>query len=233
MSTQNLQAIIEAAFDNRDEVNLETTGEIREFDPETTNNYELGFRSNWFGRRLGIDLNLFYTQWNDQQVQQLTENGADSFTANAAESELYGAELETRYQLASTLRGYASVGLVHTEFLDYINGRNNFTGNQFGRAPEKTASTGLEWRPTLLGSPNWLLTTSLNYTEGAFAFPENDPRQRSDSHAVWDMKAGYDAPRPAQPRLRHLPHLRSAHGLQSRRRPARAVRPATPDRLAV
>lgn len=174
---------------------LVTTGEIREFDPETTNNYELGFRSNWFGRRLGIDLNLFYTQWNDQQVQQLTENGADSFTANAAESELYGAELETRYQLASTLRGYASVGLVHTEFLDYINGRNNFTGNQFGRAPEKTASTGLEWRPTLLGSPNWLLTTSLNYTEGAFAFPENDPRQRSDSHAVWDMKAGYDAPR--------------------------------------
>ncbi len=30
MSTQHLQATIEAAFDNRDEVNLQTQGEIRD-----------------------------------------------------------------------------------------------------------------------------------------------------------------------------------------------------------
>ena len=42
MSTQNLQATIEAAFDNRDEVNLQTTGEIRDAVNEALNLMDKG-----------------------------------------------------------------------------------------------------------------------------------------------------------------------------------------------
>lgn len=42
MSTQNLQATIEAAFDNRDEVNLQTTGEIRDAVNEALNLMDRG-----------------------------------------------------------------------------------------------------------------------------------------------------------------------------------------------
>ncbi|NNF79784.1 MAG: 2,3,4,5-tetrahydropyridine-2,6-dicarboxylate N-succinyltransferase [Rhizobiales bacterium] len=42
MSTQNLQATIDAAFDNRDEVNLQTTGEIRDAVNEALNLMDKG-----------------------------------------------------------------------------------------------------------------------------------------------------------------------------------------------
>ena len=57
---------------------LFTTGEIKTFGPETTYNYETGLRSQWLKRRLNVDLNVFYIQWKDQQIQQRTEDSNDS-----------------------------------------------------------------------------------------------------------------------------------------------------------
>ncbi len=57
MSTQDLQATIEAAFDNRDEVNLQTTGEIRD--------------------AVGEALNLM-----DKGEARVAEKGADGWTVN-------------------------------------------------------------------------------------------------------------------------------------------------------
>jgi outer membrane receptor protein involved in Fe transport len=171
---------------------LFTTGEIKTFEPETTFNYETGLRTAWLNRRLNVDLNVFTIQWRDQQVQQRTEDGSDSFTANAARSELRGLELESRFRIGRRLRGYTSLGLVKTEFKDYVNNGVDLSGNEFGRAPRTTGSVGFTWQPQFFGAQRWFVGSSLNYTAASFAFPDNDARERSDAATVWDGRVGYD-----------------------------------------
>lgn len=62
------------------------------YDPETAWNYELGFKSSFFNRRLTANVAAFYFDWKDQQTQIF--NGNFVVTVNAPRSRSVGGELE-------------------------------------------------------------------------------------------------------------------------------------------
>ncbi|MEM9758432.1 MAG: TonB-dependent receptor [Pseudomonadota bacterium] len=125
---------------------------INEFDPEFVTNYELAFRSRWLDNRMTVNANLFYTEWEDQQVV-VPSAFLDSRLAlveNAGESEVYGMELSVSYQASEDLNVYATLGLLETEFLDFpfaeVPGPfENIAGNSFNNAPNTTFSAGLSY----------------------------------------------------------------------------------------
>ena len=72
------------------------------YDPEYSWNYELAWRSSWLDRSLTLNMNVFYTDWQDRQVRVSTgyydlRNVPVYCTKNAAEATLYGSEINWNY----------------------------------------------------------------------------------------------------------------------------------------
>jgi outer membrane receptor protein involved in Fe transport len=172
------------------------------FDPEFTWNYEVAFRSRWLGGRLLANANVFYTDWQDQQVNLPIEGTTGLFqTENAGESTLYGGELELRAIPATGLTLYGSLGLTHTEFDDFASPTpddpdRNLAGFDFPGAPGETFSAGAIYEDG--AGPFGGLNVSYvgeNYSAvGTVAGPqgpENDPDLRAGEYTIVDAQVGY------------------------------------------
>jgi iron complex outermembrane receptor protein len=123
---------------------------VRTFDEETLINYELGLKTSLLANSLQTRLALFYMDRDDQQVRGSflipQAGGATSFvdyTSNAAEGENYGAEIEIDWLASDALQLWANLGLLDTEFDDYVNVfGEDLSGRSQAQAPEYQYSVG-------------------------------------------------------------------------------------------
>jgi len=141
---------------------------VHDYAPEKTHNYELSLKKQNEKRLLSA--NLFYTKWNDQQVEVVYSNALDSSVENASSSELYGAELELLENLTRTDKLRLNLGYVHTQFLSFKNSREDFTGNAFPDAAPFNAQASY-WK-TL--SDKWSLVLVSRYLSESYTNPNND-----------------------------------------------------------
>jgi len=162
---------------------------INEFDPEFTQNYEVGLRAFWPTRGIRLSLNAYYVDWQDQQVQVPTADGINFITQNAASSTLQGGELEASWQLSPAWNLYASYGYSQTEFEDYRTASDDYSGNEFVEAPEHSGSIGARWR----GLSGWFASGSISHTDEYFLQPDNDPRATGDERQLVNLRVGYEA----------------------------------------
>ncbi|NQZ59354.1 MAG: TonB-dependent receptor [Lentisphaeraceae bacterium] len=161
------------------------------YDPEYSWNYELALRSHWFDSQLIVNANVFYMDYEDQQVNEMTEipntNISLGTTVNAGKSHSYGAELELVYtpKQIEGLQAYANLGLLKTEFDEYNTSSGDFTGNEFGRSPEISAAAGVSYfhKSGLFGN------IEARYNGEAFTSSENV--YVNDAHLIFDGKIGY------------------------------------------
>ncbi|MEM8625040.1 MAG: TonB-dependent receptor [Pseudomonadota bacterium] len=166
------------------------TGAINEFDPEFTWNFELSLRSQWFGGRLTANANAFYTRWTDQQVNVLGPSGidADFNTVNAGESEIFGGELELRGQPIPGLELFGSVGIAETEFLDFVDGEDDFSGNEFPNASPITAAFGGSYS----FENGFVVGADASFTAGSFGTAANLEETKSDGRFLLNAQLGYE-----------------------------------------
>jgi len=167
------------------------TGQLNDFDPEYTWNYEFALRSSWLDKRLTANANLFFTQWTEQQVNSLgdTGNPNDINVVNAGESELYGFELETRALLTESLDVFAGLGYVHTEFTDFVDGGENFAGNEFPNAPQLSASLGGSY----YFDSGWAVHLNGSFTDESFSDTQNTEFTKADDYWLVNARLGYEA----------------------------------------
>lgn len=167
------------------------TGEINEFGPEFTWTYEASLRSQWFDRRLTVNANAFFTQWRDQQVNVLGGSGLeiDQNTVNAGESRLWGGEIDIRARPLPGLETFAGVGLVQTEFTEFVDGGVDLSGNEFPNAPKVTGAFGASY----FFDNGFEVHGDASYTGSSFSFAENNPRLGADSRFLVNARAGYQS----------------------------------------
>ncbi|MEM6709103.1 MAG: TonB-dependent receptor [Pseudomonadota bacterium] len=180
--------------DPNDQSVLESAGVINSFDPEFTWNYELAVRSQWFGRRLTLNGNLFYIEYEDQQINvQLSANPLDTLTDNVGASELLGFELEANAVLADGLTVFANLGFSDTEFTEAVNtiGETNLEGLEFSVAPRWTAGAGGRYTH----SSGFFGNVRTRYTDESFSNVNNDPSGTNDSFFIVDVLVGYQSDR--------------------------------------
>ncbi|MEM9370911.1 MAG: TonB-dependent receptor, partial [Pseudomonadota bacterium] len=165
-------------------------GEINEFDPEFTWNFELAARTQWLDNRLTANANAFYTLWTDQQVNV---EGAipviDRFTDNAGRSRLFGGEVDLVAAVTENLDLFASTAYANTRFIDFTTDGNVFDGNEFPGAPKWTASVG----GTYTFNEGWFFSADASYTSSAFGDAANTPENKSDERFLVNARAGYQA----------------------------------------
>ncbi|MEE4659656.1 MAG: TonB-dependent receptor [Halieaceae bacterium] len=123
---------------------------VRQFEEETLLNYELGWKASLLDERLQARLALFYMDREDQQVRGAflipRPGGATTFldyTSNAAEGENVGAELELDWLVSDRLRLWANLGLLETEFTEYVNAAGeDLSGRAQSQAPDYQFAVG-------------------------------------------------------------------------------------------
>ncbi|MEH6516560.1 MAG: TonB-dependent receptor [Halioglobus sp.] len=129
---------------------IASLSQLETFDSESLINYELGYKASYMEERLRVRLAIFYMDRQDQQVGGSLvvprDNGSTDFidyTDNAAQGNNYGLELELEYQASDRLALYANLGLLETEFDDYINADEvDLSGRDQAQAPAYQYAVG-------------------------------------------------------------------------------------------
>ncbi|MEO1658947.1 MAG: TonB-dependent receptor [Pseudomonadota bacterium] len=185
-------------------------------DPEIPLQFELGLRSQWFGRSLTVNLTGFHTQIDDFQAQALvpTESGLAQFlVTNAGSVETYGFEGDVIYQPTAGLTLQSTFAYTKATYDDFGDapcyplqpvGPNNCvdtTGNGVGEFQDLGGQT-------LANAPEWVVNglaryeRPLNVNTSAFAqlgvqyrgetISDNrgDPATIIDSYTLVDVSAG-------------------------------------------
>jgi iron complex outermembrane receptor protein len=129
------------------------------YEPEYTNNYEVGLKTSWLGGKLLGNLALFYTDIRDKQVREEDPHGGVGvwrFT-NAAQAHSTGGELELTARPLSGLIITAGVGYASTEVDQWTVTDGGVTTDYAGKH--------LPWAPDL----TYNLAVSYNHPSGLFA----------------------------------------------------------------
>lgn len=164
------------------------TNSSAEYDPEFVTNHELSFRSTWLDKNLTANMNMYYMEWRDQQVQIIgTSNIYDRYTDNAGSSTLKGIELDITYRGEAGLQLFTNAAIAKTRYEDFKTGNDNYKGNQFQNAPEKTMTAGIGFDQGM-GFNAYLIA---NHTGESYL--DNKNTQKLAAYTVTNLRLGYQA----------------------------------------
>ena len=122
--------------------------EFTEYNPETVWTYEVGLRSDWLERRLRVNASLYYSNYQDIQVNvtAATVGGADASTIqNAAGAKIQGGELEIQAIPIDDLKVTAQIGLTDAQYTKIQAGVPFTIGDHFQDTPRWMSSLSGEY----------------------------------------------------------------------------------------
>ncbi|WP_229726933.1 TonB-dependent receptor [Sphingomonas alpina] len=140
--------------------------------PEKLDAFELGYKSQWFDRRLTFNATLFHYGYDDVQINVVGPNpgavgGATvSYLQNARKAHVNGAEIELEARPIERLTLSGAVGILDTKYdeLQVLNGGLNLSGARFVRAPKLTLNGSATYTIPLGGSGSVDLAADARYT---------------------------------------------------------------------
>ncbi len=168
------------------------------YDPETVDNYELGFKSEWADGTIRLNGAIFYMDYKDKQEEiGLPSEGATGqriSVFNAADATMQGLELEVQAVLSENLSLRANLGYLDSEydeftFFDGFATVDN-SGLEFRRAPDFTGSVDAtyEWD---IGEGNAWVRGSYRFLGEHFIEQTNRPELENDDQHIVDLSANY------------------------------------------
>ncbi|MCA9509976.1 MAG: TonB-dependent receptor [Myxococcales bacterium] len=116
------------------------------YSPEKLLSHELGFRGDFFRRRVRLNATWFYYDYEDIQVSVFDPGtgGATTLVQNAAEARIWGAEIDVLAQVFDGAEVQASYGYTHPEYRNFIDpvlgDVTNVRG--FAQTPEHSVTVG-------------------------------------------------------------------------------------------
>lgn len=168
-----------------------STGQTYSYAPEHLQNYELSYRRSFADDRVRLAANIFFGEWNDQQVEvQLDPADFSSRQVeNAARSELSGLEVELNGSVSQSLSAFLSIGYSRTEFKSFDpNSLVDFSGLPFPQSPEWTITLGVDYE-----NPNGVyFATDVNHVDEYFARDyQNAPLDTVGDYTLVNVRVGY------------------------------------------
>lgn len=96
-------------------------GPALSFKPETVKDYELGLKSEWFDRRLRVNVDVYDSEYKEIQrtVYLVADGGIVTAVANAASARIQGMELEATALVTDNLRLTVNGAFTNTKYLSY------------------------------------------------------------------------------------------------------------------
>lgn len=171
------------------------------FDSETSDAYELGLKGSFLERRLNANLAIFYTEFDDLQLNQF-DPGAQTFVVrNAASVTSEGIELEVRAQPTDWLFLMGAFAYIDAEYDSFPGGAcgsqdipnpqgcDNSGRNAQG-TPEYSASGSMRITQSISDSILGYMQADVSYIDETFYGSENDPLKTLDSRTLVNLRIG-------------------------------------------
>ena len=165
----------------------------REFDAEFLWNYELGYKGLWANGTVAANAALFYSTREDQQVSTSFQNDpADPssftfFNDNAAEGRNYGLEADVLWSINDQWQLQASLGLLDTEFDEFITAERDLSGREQAHAPAYTYALGARYT-----HPGGMFAR-VDVTGKDEFFYSDSHDQMSERYDLVNLRLGYEA----------------------------------------
>lgn len=162
-----------------------TPEEVEPYDNETLDAYEVGMKSEFFDRRVRLNVSGFYYDYKNQQVfAQALRNGLTVLVLdNAANSKVYGGEAEITARPIQPLTITAGLSLLHAKYGDYFSEGQDFTGNWLPQSPKVTFNTSATWVAPLANGSSIVANVDANYSSKVYF--DNSNASRLSQDAVW------------------------------------------------
>ena len=166
------------------------------YDPETVDNFELGFKSEWLDHRLRVNAALYFMKYDDKQEELSAPisqgTGQQTLVLNAASAEIKGLELEI---LAAPFEGFTlagSLGLIDAEYKDFVDPitGGDLTFLKMKRAPDWTATITPTYEWPMFGG-TMAVQASWHYIDDLELNFFNSPQSHNDAQHIIDASINY------------------------------------------
>jgi len=161
-----------------------------QFDPETVDSFELGWKASLLDRRLNISLAGFMSQYKDVQIPGSAGVDSDGdgvnetfigITSNAADADVNGVEFEMNALMGRDFAGMGSrfnvnfaLGYLDAKFNEYIDAFGNDVADErvFQNTPEFTVNAGFDLGlPVASGIVDFIGSVSMRSDASQFEVP--------------------------------------------------------------
>lgn len=161
------------------------------FGPERATNYEVGLKADWAEGRVRTNAALFFTDFEDLQVAQLS--GPVNITTNAAEAEIKGLETDLSFLPVDGLEITLRYAFLDAEFTEFIFEGEDLSGKRLERVPENEVTVGIDYDFPLAGGGRLNLGGSYNWRDEVFDDPDNNPFEERPARTLVDAYLAYEA----------------------------------------
>lgn len=136
--------------------------------PDTTTNYELGFKSTWFSNQLHFNAALFMVEWKNAQIEGATVVGQQPYISNAGAAEASGIEISSRAMLTDSLTAYATYAYTNAELTSDA-ADIGLVGDRLPGSAEQQFSLGASYFTEVFGSTGLAINYGLTYQSDVYA----------------------------------------------------------------
>lgn len=164
------------------------------YDPEFSNNFEIGSKNYFFNRRVRANVTVFYTTISDVQIPGIILPDAIIVTKNAGDLTSAGIEWEINTIPTNDLSIDWSFGYTHATFDNLMlpgeSGEVDYSGNRQIFTPKMTSMVAAQWTPQFFNSTtlDWMLRGEWLYFGEQFFNLENTISQ--DGYQIANTKFG-------------------------------------------
>lgn len=155
-----------------------------QFESESSNNFEVGFKAKLIPGTLVVNGSLFYSDFEDYQVYNQfspVEFGVN----NAQDVTSFGGELELALRFAEGWRAYSGIGVTRAKYNTFVNAFGDFSDNEVPYIPAFTANYGLAYQARWGGYVQVDARTFGRY------FLDDQNTSRQDAFTLVDARIGY------------------------------------------
>lgn len=176
------------------------------YQPETLRAYEVGLKTELFGRRVRWNTAAFWYNWDNLQVT--VYRNASAVTLNAAKARMYGIDTDFRAKITRQFTLSGGLAWLKDKFTSYPNapliipqsfeqgggnlaGITDATGNRLPYAPSLSGNITGDYVAPLAGG-ELALSATLYHNSGFYTEPSNVLHQ--DAYNVVNARIGWTAP---------------------------------------
>lgn len=139
---------------------------------EKLTNYELGFKTQWFNRRLTLNGAIFYSDINNFQYSYIDFASGSQITGNIDKVRIKGAELEATVRISPDFDIYGAMGLTDPK-IRQLRLFPQYVGNVVPRGYKATFNTGFDYNHRFSETVSGFVRGDLEYTSSKYWYYDN------------------------------------------------------------
>lgn len=170
-----------------------SVNDIRVYDPETLDSYEIGFKSEWWGRRLRLNGAAYYNDYTDIQVLVI-QAGAVAIE-NASKATVQGFELEATLLPVADLEINLGIGFIEDDSEGWVDITGDHTDTELQNTPEWSVNAAVSYELQMSDIGSLRFSADMKYKDEYYLDAVNTEALRQGGYTLYNAGITYTTPK--------------------------------------